>query len=663
MAKIPPRSLRSKCHLIALSLLVSAADAYARAGGGHSSGGSHSSGSHSSGSSHRSSSSSSSHGSSGGGDANGFLVLLFFGVVIFIIWRAIRKAQTMNQNAVIARGSFAANVNLVDPGLRQLRQNDRAFDAAAFAIRVKDGFTKLQHAWCEQSLTSVRPFISDGIQERFSLQFEEQHALGYRPAMENLSILECTPAQVECGAVFDVITMRIGASAKDYRVSAETGEAIRGSEEQAQFTELWSFIRARGSQTKANATGLIEGNCPNCAAPIAMNQGAKCEYCQAVLRSGLYDWVLAEITQQEEWRATAIPPPGTKRILESDPGFSVQDLEDMTSVIFWRKAAADRIGRIDPVRKVASPAWCEMYAAELAKNPPGSVRKIFCDCAVSSVDTLGVILGDTEHRALVEVCWMGRPFEVTPTDELRSLRGEMTVRRSLFVLARNADVRSTPGDSISSTHCPNCGGATMADTSDACEFCHTVLNDGTLRWVLRDIFPSSSNEARDRRARAIVDSPREMAEFRGVGSPASSGGTGALAWMISSVVSNGGVSDDSIRDMLRAAGKKSGLAEAKVDTLIRSAAAGQMEIPQPSNPKQARSWLLEIAIAAHLTGGLSKLEATLITKVGKSHQLTTADVDYVLKCARHEAYKQATSELRAAKRESAQGAGALPSRI
>jgi len=38
-------------------------------------------------------------------------------------------------------------------------------------------------------------------------------------------------------------------------------------------------------------------------------------------------------------------------------------------------------------------------------------------------------------------------------------------------------------------------------------------------------------------------------------------------------------------------------------------------------------------------------------------------VDYVLKCARHEAYKQATSELRAAKRESAQGAGALPPRI
>ena len=645
-----------------LSLLVSATDLFARAGGGHSSGGSHSSGSHSSGSSHSSSSSSwgshsssSSSGSSGDGSgADGFFVLLFFGVVVFIIWWAIRKAQTINQNAVIARGSQAADLNLIIAGLRKLQENDRTFDAAAFARRVKDGFAKLQRAWCEQSLVSVRPFISDGIHERFSLQFEEQHALGYRPVMEDLSIRECTPAQVECGAVFDVITMRISASAKDFRVSAETGKAIPGSEEEADFTEYWSFIRARGSQTKKNAAGLIEGNCPNCGAPIAMNQGAKCEYCQAVLRSGQYDWVLAEITQQEEWRPAATPPPGTMRLLDSDPGFSTQDLEDMTSVIFWRKAAADRKGRIDPVRKVASPAWCDTYAAELAKNPPGSPRRIFCDCAVSAVDTLGVILGETEHRALVEVCWMGRPFEVTAADQLRDLRGEMTVRRSLFVLARNAGVRSTPGDSISSAHCPNCGGATMADTSDACEFCHTVLNDGTLRWVLRDIFPSSSTEARDLRAQAIVDSPREMAEFRGIGSPASSGGTGALAWMISSVVTSGSLSDDSIRDMLRTAGKRNGLDEAKVDALVRSAAAGQMEIPHPANPTQARSWLLEIAIAAHLSGGLSTQEAALIKQVGKSHQLSAADVDYVLKCARRNAYKQATSALRAAKRDAAQ---------
>ncbi len=556
MAKKHSRFPRAKWALIALLVLLSVDCVLARAGGGHSSGSSHSSG--------------------GSGSDTIDIIWFCFQAIYWLFWlninhpafglpltaaivygfyRATRGGQTLYQNNVIKRGSRAADLNLVVAGLRQLQEKDTAFDTNTFCARVRDGFAKLQRAWCQQSLVSVRPFISDGIHERFSLQFEEQRALHYRPVMENLSILEVTPAQVECGPVFDVISVRIGASAKDYRVSAETGRAIPGSEEASQFTEYWSFIRARGSQTKAGATGLIEGNCPNCGAPIAMNQGAKCEYCQAVLRSGQYDWVLAEITQEEEWHPSDTPPPGTQTIRGSDPGFNLQDLEDMASVIFWRKAAADRIGKIDPMRKVAAPEWCDAYAPTLVSRSERSARAIFCDCAVSAVDTLGVILGKTENRALVEVCWMGREFEVMPSGELRDKRGEMILRHSLFVLGRNAGVVSTPEHSISSAHCPNCGGAVMADTSNACEFCHTVLNDGTRQWVLRDIFLSGSDEARALLAQAVAGSQRDAAEFRAVGSPVKSGGTGALAWMISSVVSEGCLADDSIRDMLRAAGE------------------------------------------------------------------------------------------------------------
>jgi hypothetical protein len=659
VAKKLPRFPHAKRTLVALLTLLSVAEVLARAGGGHSSGSSSSSGG---------SHSSSASGSGGGGGDLWFLFqcirwlfwldvnqpiigLPLTAAIGYGLYRFSRGGKTVYQNNVIKRGSRAANVNLVDPGLRQLRQNDAEFDAAIFAKRVKDGFTKLQSAWCEQNLTSVRPFISDGIHERFSLQFEEQRALGYRPVMENLSILECTPAQVECGPVFDVITMRIAASAKDYRVSAETGKAIPGSEEASQFAEYWSFIRARGGRTKAGHNGLIEGNCPNCGAPIAMNQGAKCEYCQAALRSGQYDWVLAEITQEEEWRPVDTPPPGTQRIREGDPGFNLQDLEDMASVIFWRKSAADRLGRIDPMRKVASSEWCDAYAPTLIPRSERATRGIFCDCAVSAVDTVGVILGEAENRALVEICWMGRDFEVTASGELRDKRGEMSMKRSLFVLGRKAGVLSVPEDSISSAHCPNCGGAVMADTSNACEFCHTVLNDGLRHWVLRDIFPSGSEEARALVAEAVAGSRRGAAEFQTIGSPARSGGTGAFAWMVQSVVSDGSATDDSIRDMLRAAGEKNGLSNERVDELIRSASAGQMEIPKPADSTEARAWLLEMAVAAMLTGGISKQEARLIRTVGTRQGLAVADVNYVMNCARKEAFTQAKDELRTARQE------------
>ena len=52
---------------------------------------------------------------------------------------------------------------------------------------------------------------------------------------------------------------------------------------------------------------------------------------------------------------------------------------------------------------------------------------------------------------------------------------------------------------------------------------------------------------------------------------------------VQSVLSDGSLSDDSVRDMLRAAGEKNSLSAERVDELIRSAAAGQMDIPKPAD--------------------------------------------------------------------------------
>ena len=578
--------------------------------------------------------------------AVGTVVTVVLGYLVYTGWNSSRSAYT---GSVIRRGAAVADATSIAAGLREMRTADPGFDRDRFAERVRAGFTKLQSAWCEQNLQSVRPFISDGIHERFSLQFAEQRALGYRPHMEGLNILECRIAQVECTPVFDVVTMRIGASARDLRISAADGKPIPGSEEAESFVEYWSFIRTRGSQTLLNKAGLIEGHCPNCGAAIELNQGAKCQYCQALLRSGQYDWVLAEITQEEYWSPVTVPAPGTLTMRASDPGFSTQTVEDMASVIFWRKAAADRMGRIDPLRKVAAPEWCEQHAAEL-NTGPAQPRQFYCDCAVSAVDTVGVIPGQPEDRVLLRVAWMGRLF-VTREEGTILSQGPMTIFQSLYVLARQAGVKSLPEQSLSSAHCPNCGGAESLDTSNACEFCGTVLNDGTRGWVLRAIWPAQSGESRSLIEQAVSVSQRDGGAFAAIHSPAGAGPGGALLWMIQSVVSFGGMANDSLREMLQAAGARQGVSAERVDELIRMAIAGQIEIPVPQNSKEACAWLLEMAVAAMITGGLSKGEADLLMHVGTSHGLVAHDVNQLIARSRKVAYDSAKVTLRAAKRE------------
>src|SRR5205814_3751548 len=130
---------------------------------------------------------------------------------------------------------------------------------------------------------------------------------------------------------------------------------------------------------KPGKLGLLEGNCPNCSGGIAINQVEKCAFCGAMLRSGRFDWVLAEITQASVWRGedTYHPPSGLPLIRARDPGFNRVALEDRASVIFWRLAAADRRGSVDPLRPCATAEFCAIHEATFQAQRGGDGGRSF----------------------------------------------------------------------------------------------------------------------------------------------------------------------------------------------------------------------------------------------------------------------------------------------
>jgi predicted lipid-binding transport protein (Tim44 family) len=392
---------------------------------------------------------------------------------------------------------FAFNRSSVDNDIQTLRSADPAFDEQAFYARLKTAFLKIQAAWSAQDLTTVRSFVSDGIHERFGLQFMEQKDEGIRNLMKDVSISRVRLMQVRTEGGFTVATVRIDARAVDCDLSLANGAVVRGSGSSEPFDEYWTFLRRQGSQS-ISGRGLIEGHCPNCGAAIEINAGAKCASCRALLRSGQYDWVLAEITQEGEWVAARQEQiSGVSTLRQLDPEFSMADLEDRASVMFWRRLMAERLGRVDPLRKIAAQALVQSYQ-ELLRPRPDHQRRYFGDCAVGSVQTLGVLPlahGESLRRALVRVHWEGQSMAVKADGRIAKI-GDRTQRQSLFVLGRGPDVLTNPGNGLSSAHCPHCGAPATVDTANACEFCGTVLNDGSQGWILMEAVPTSSEEAR-----------------------------------------------------------------------------------------------------------------------------------------------------------------------
>ena len=258
----------------------------------------------------------------------------------------------------------------------------------------------------------MRPFVSDGIFERFTLQIAEQKDFNYRNQVDRVQVAEVRLVQVAGDSIFDLLTVGIRDPGRRLSRGPRYGQAAGRRHESDEFVEYWTFLRRRGVTT-GDKPGLVEGQCPNCGAQIELNESARCATCGSLVRSGNFDWVLVEITQSAEWNDDApSEPPGVAAYrAQRNPGLSVEHLEDRTSVIFWRKAMADRLGDVRPTRENGPDAFCADYPRRW--GPDKALRRYWGDAAVGSVETLGILPGEAQDRALVEVR-MGRPHVCRP---------------------------------------------------------------------------------------------------------------------------------------------------------------------------------------------------------------------------------------------------------
>ena len=127
-------------------------------------------------------------------------------------------------------------------------------------------------------------------------------------------------------------------------------------------TEYWTFVRLPGTQTR-NTPGLMEGYCPNCGSLLNLSQFALCESCGSLVGSGEYDWILAKITSEKQWRFQNAKRQiaGVSDYQVVDPAFNITLIEDRVSSIFWRLQKAWLTQKVDPILSIAHPDFIAQF--------------------------------------------------------------------------------------------------------------------------------------------------------------------------------------------------------------------------------------------------------------------------------------------------------------
>jgi hypothetical protein len=143
----------------------------------------------------------------------------------------------------------------------------------------------------------VRPYLSDSLFQFQLYWVAAYRRQGLRNITENAKIATIQLARVISDRHYDAITVRVYASSLDYTLDA-AGNVVGGDRaKERQYSEYWTLIRG-ASRTGAPRTDPV---CPNCGAPLDINQTGHCGHCRAKVTSGEFDWVLSRIEQDEAY--------------------------------------------------------------------------------------------------------------------------------------------------------------------------------------------------------------------------------------------------------------------------------------------------------------------------------------------------------------------------
>ncbi len=543
------------------------------------------------------------------------LLLLFVGYTLYVRSRngngstrkAIDRAEEQQRTTVSASD--------VDGWAAKLKANDAAFDLLAVFDKAKKLFLEVQVAWFRRDLKPVRPFLSDATYQRLSTQLKLLEAQGIRDALADVQLSDLQIIGLEQSEWFDTVHIRVKASMRDTDVPKDfTDDQAQAQARKAQpkpFVEVWSFVRKPGVQTKI-AEDLYQGRCPNCGAPFSGGATNSCESCAAIVNSGNYDWVLAEITQGMEFIRNDVGVEGLAKARQTDPGLNTEMLEDRASLCFWRWIEAQSTSGSTALSKIATVEFQARLGLELQQLASQQRRKVFLECAVGAVQTRAVQPVEGLELAHVEIRWSAR-HAIGPIGEKPPTLPTVP-QRWVFTLSRKAAATTHVETGMATNRCPQCNAPCSDSASTACEFCGNPLASGERDWVLSDAVPweawRSTTSSRGRpgaNAQAVDRSERER-----------------LIYMMAAMAVSDGAVDSKERSLLKMCSERWGVPWANVELALNAGPKLFDRLVEKQTP-EAEHFLRELVNLAMIDGKIDRKEKRLLEAaamhLGLSHQL------------------------------------------
>lgn len=223
---------------------------------------------------------------------NGVEVLILLILIIYIIRKSLKKTRHKINNytpSIYSDKSIEDRIKEIDPN----------FSAEEFVGYVRDVFIKLQNAWTDRDWEKIRPYESKELFEQHKMQLEGYIKNNQINVMERICVNWVHLVSFEQLRGNDILKVDLNSRMGDYIIDATTKQVLKGDKTKEYYhTYTLTFIRTTGNKTPKDKTGLNTTNCPNCGAPTVITSSGRCEYCNSVITTDDYGWVLSNLSRK-----------------------------------------------------------------------------------------------------------------------------------------------------------------------------------------------------------------------------------------------------------------------------------------------------------------------------------------------------------------------------
>ncbi|MDD3002153.1 MAG: TIM44-like domain-containing protein [Candidatus Riflebacteria bacterium] len=506
------------------------------------------------------------------------------------------KGEIINEKKSIKESFLTSDIKgikinhkLIESKLKVLVERDAHFNAPDFEKKAQKVFYLVQSAITNQSLQRIEHMVSDALYEQLSVKVAEQKNKGIYYRNKELTIKKIEISNVNFDQNYDEITVLVVYQTQDEVYDIKTKALLDKAPAPKTVMEYWILIR-KPSAVSSKGGSLSDSVCPNCGAEVKIGQATVCGACRSYLRSGAFDWVLTKIAQSYEWvHSNPDFVEGWNDVKQLDPNFNIYNIEDICGVLFWQLRLAEKHNNSEYISRFAFPEYKEKIQTILATT--GAAQRLNWEgIALGGIYLQAIRIEADKIRLYVQVVWSGIPYFTDIKGKILPGSRVNKCMREIYLISRPIGERTNLDNTLSSLHCPKCGGQLARGIVGACGYCGFDLSDAK-SWRLEKIIASGDEEYRavtEKQANKIV---KQFSEYyvknenmhkEKVKVETMTSGKELVSGM-AKVLYADGVADEAELQLLRKTADSYLLPETVLNEIIEAAKEGLLEVPISDN--------------------------------------------------------------------------------